>query len=159
MKRLLLLIVLSVTMTLGSYGQQRYKHVVRQNQAKLLEPMQGAVIHPVVAELKMLTTERVSFKYSFNVENISNVMPYLTDFKISALTAALNQEQYMADVMIGALFQIQSTPDGTALEITVTGFPAKYQKFRNATPEDTWMIGIIRDDSSKGKPEQIINNR
>lgn len=159
MKNLLLFISLTLATVLGSYGQQKYKHVVTQNQAKLLEPSQGATIHPIVAELKMLTSERISFKYSFNVESLSTVLPYLTDLKISALAAALNQPQYMADVMIAALFQIQSSADGTKLEITVTGFPAKYHNFRNAKPDDTWMLSMTRDDSYKEKPEQVVKNK
>ena len=101
-----------------------------------IEPQHNVVTVPIVADVELLSQEKITYTESFfcSKANLGNVENY----KYMALAHAI--KQYEADFMMGALYDVKYTKKKSLLEVTVTGFPAKYKEFRKATPDDQWFL-------------------
>ncbi len=125
MKKYTLLIVTLLVMTSCN--------VTRTSTAKSLD-IHGIAMHiPVVADLNV-KQEKVSASIEFQ----GSVTKALKDRVIAEALKKSN-----SDILIEPNFEIEK---GVSSKITVTGFPASYKNFRNATKEDLELlkIGIIQ---------------
>lgn len=101
--------------------------------ARNIEPQHQVVTVPIVADVELLSTKKITYTETFTKADLENVESY----KYMALAHAI--KKYEADFLIGAIFEVNTKKD-KSLEVTITGVPAKYTEFRKATPEDQWFI-------------------
>ena len=66
-----------------------------------------------------------------------DIVQFIPNFKKVALSCAARA--YNADAIIGATVDVITNANGH-LEITISGYPAKYTNFRNATSEDMNLV-------------------
>ncbi len=134
MKRVYKMIMLTVLFATLLTGCRSYSYEERGS--RNVEPQHNVVTVPIVADLELLSQEKISYTESFYCpkKNLSNI----DNYKYMALARAI--KQYEADFIIGAMFDAKFNQKGRLLEVTVTGFPAKYKEFRRATPDDQWFL-------------------
>lgn len=133
MKTIIKVLIPSVILSLMA-GCRAYSY--EEHSSRNIEPQQNVVTVPIVADVELLSQEKITYTESFycpkaDLGNVDN-------YKYVALARAI--KQYEADFMIGALFDVKYIKKGRHLEVTVTGFPAKYKEFRKATPDDQWFL-------------------
>ena len=132
-----------------------------ESSARYMEPSQNIMITPMIADLEVIGgsvsyTETEAFK---NYEVTEDLIPLVPGFKRIALSRAARAHK--ADVIIGAMVDVITNEDGR-LEITITGYPARYTNFRNATGNEIDLVKkgqtVIIDYSSDvlDTPDQQI---
>lgn len=128
---------LAAAMLLSGCAMQQLSY--REASTRLVEPNQGAIVTPLIADMELISEEKIQ-PY---VEEFGK-LTYLTLSNIEGYkkTALLNAaKKYGADVIVAATIEVETTDSGI-LKITVTGFPARYTNFRKATEKDAWMVGM-----------------
>lgn len=143
-----LLTVATMALTLTSCSTLSTAPIVTQTQSKSLEYMESSarvleaehhmLAIPVIAELdvsdkKINYTEKDMFA---NLDVTHALLNNIVELKKIALSRAARA--YDADVLLGATIDVV-TKNGR-LEITVSGYPAHYVKFRKAKNEDVELI-------------------
>ena len=63
----------------------------------------------------------------------------ISEYKKQAMSLLL--KKYKADAFIGPLTDVTTTADGRMM-ISISGFPAQYVNFRNATSADVWIVSL-----------------
>ena len=118
------------------------KVVYQESSARNIEPRQGVVITPLVADMEVLggRIRYVETKAFTEYPVSADILPYVPEFKKIALSNAA--KVYEADVIIGATIDVVTNNQGK-LEISVAGYPARYVNFRNATADDAWMVSLF----------------
>ncbi len=106
----------------------------RQSQSRMLEPQQQVFVRPLVVDLKVTTTERQKAVWPFpDVDITKMTIADVANLKVNSLY--LTAQKYDADVIVAPTFDIRTVKKG--IEITVIGFPAKYENWKVASkPED-----------------------
>lgn len=121
-----------------------------ESSARYMEPSQKMMITPMIADLEVVSgsvsyTETEAFK---NYEVTEELTRHVPGFKRIALSRAARAHK--ADVIIGAMVDVITNENGR-LEITITGYPARYTNFRNATSDEIDLVKkgqtIILDNS------------
>lgn len=126
-----------------------------ESSARILEPAQSVMVLPLVAEMQVFS-DRISYT---EVESYKNypvrpgIVPNIPNFKKIALSKATHK--YGADVLIGATFDVITNDEGY-LEITVTGYPAKYVNFHNATEADVKLVALSNAIGDNGD-DALVN--
>lgn len=139
-KKLFLVIALAVgTMTIASAQKTEIKVDYMESTARYLEPTQSIMTTPLIADLTVVGgqisyTETEAFK---NYEVTEALIELVPSFKKIALCHAARAHK--ADMIIGAMVDV-ITNDRGKLEITITGYPARYVNFRNATEDDMDLV-------------------
>lgn len=133
-------------------GCQIYNYEERG--ARNIEPDHRVVTVPIVADVELLSTNKIVYSEKFYDVELNKSMSRGL-FKRKRLTESSNNElietykytalahavkKYNADFLIGAIFDVDYTQQTNILEVTVTGFPAKYKEIRKASEEDAWFI-------------------
>lgn len=132
MKTIFKILISAVLLSLIVTSCQVYSYEERGS--RNIEPQHQVVTVPIVADIELLSTEKIVY-----TETFSNVrMKDLDAYKYTTLARAI--KHYKADFLIGAIFDVNYTSKKDRLEVIVTGYPAKYTEFRKATPEDQWFI-------------------
>lgn len=132
-----------------------------ESSARYMEPSQNIMTTPMIADLEVIGgsvsyTETEAFKNYEVTEELTQLVP---GFKRIALSRAARAHK--ADVIIGAMVDVITNENGR-LEITITGYPARYTNFRNATSNDIELVKkgqtVILDNSSNvlDTPDQQI---
>lgn len=132
-----------------------------ESSARYMEPSQNIMTTPMIADLEVIGgsvsyTETEAFKNYEVAEELTQLVP---GFKRIALSRAARAHK--ADVIIGAMVDVITNENGR-LEITITGYPARYTNFRNATSNDIELVKkgqtVILDNSSNvlDTPDQQI---
>ena len=132
-----------------------------ESSARYLEPTQSIMTTPLIADLSVVGgqisyTETEAFK---NYEVTEDLIELVPSFKAIALCHAARAHK--ADMIIGAMVDV-ITNDKGRLEITITGYPAKYVNFRNATNNDMELVkkgmSVVFDAQGEalGKPDEQI---
>ena len=119
----------------------------REYSARNTEPTQSPiVVAPLLAELEILTEQSVSntIVYEDFIVQASNVQEIDNYKKLAVYTIA---SKYNADTMVGALVNVDTTVYGK-LSITVTGYPARYIKFRTMEEKDVWITKMNKEDKT-----------
>ncbi len=141
MKRLLIPFVAIFATACGVFSPNAHvTYDYNEATARNIEPEYAVFTTPIVADLD-ITPKRITHiekdafadivvdAYTLRKENIEG-------YKKIALARAA--KAHNADVLIGSMIEIRTID--SSLVITVTGFPAKYVNFRNATREDTQLM-------------------
>lgn len=135
-----LLVLFSLSNNLCS---QNTKISYHSTESRDFEPRQGVIITPLLADLQIITSTSVCDSIDFSIL-ISSIAPqqietWISEFKKQAMSSML--KKYKADAIIGALTEVQTSPDGY-MRIIIMGYPAKYTNFRPATADDVWMVTL-----------------
>ncbi|MBR5843021.1 MAG: hypothetical protein IKY75_00350 [Bacteroidaceae bacterium] len=138
MKRLLFMLALA-SCAVVAVAQRDTRVVYQESSTRNLEPDHYMMTAPLIADVvvsqqKISYTEKEAYKIlpvtAANAEQIKSMMP---DLKKIALSRAA--KTYDADLLVGTIIDVITNDQGF-LEITVSGYPAKYTNFRNATRQD-----------------------
>ncbi len=156
MKRLFLLLTI-VSMSLGAVAQRSERVEYQESSARNLEPEHSMMLTPLIADIKVSPTkitytETEAFKDYPVSKGIEKLMP---DFKSIALSRAA--KAHKADLLVGTIIDI-ITNDNGMLEITVSGYPASYVGFRNATLNDIELVRQAKSVTSGKDNLDVINN-
>lgn len=156
MKAKVLLCILVVALTTGCSTTVR----LIDSNARTLEPEHNMLLMPLAADLfvspiRITHVETRAFEHESFMDASSLSKKTLDKYTTVALNRAANAHN--ADVIVGALIDI-TTIDGK-LKITISGYPANYRNFRNATIDDTEVIKAIQMqvDSLEIKEEQKLS--
>jgi len=127
----LLMAMLGLSQTVKAQTKDEY----RQSQSRMLEPQQQVFVRPLVVDLKVTTTERQKAVWPFPDVDINKMTTQdVENLKINSLY--LTAQKFDADVIVAATFDVRTVKKG--LEITVIGFPAKYENWKVATKEEDY---------------------
>lgn len=151
MKKLFALAMLSLVVSAGFAQTERVRTggstTYTESSARNIEPARGVIAVPLIADLKVISNERIEpYEEIFPYQVNAAIVNYVPSFKRTAFFNAA--KKYNADALVGALIDVSTTEDGY-LKISVTGYPARYTNFRNATAQDVWMKTMY----------EIIDNR
>ena len=142
-KKLFLTVTLIVSVTVVASAQKIDRVEVAvdymESSARYLQPSQSIMTTPMIADLKVTGgqisyTETEAFKDLEVTESLIDLIP---TFKKIALCHAARAHN--ADMIIGAMVDVV-TNSRQRLEITITGYPACYMNFRNATEDDIELV-------------------
>lgn len=133
------------------------KHNITQSQARLIESDFSVVTAPIIGELGEISPTKITDSVEFFIGGFKDaraeIVPNLEDYKRYTIAHYCTKSGF--DIIINPLFQISTNAEGDMLKVIVTGFPAKYKSFRQATENDKWMplyfMGYY-------KTNDIINN-
>ncbi len=148
---------LALVVAIGSASAQSRTERVdyQESSARNLEPQQSVMISPMIADMEVVAdkiyyTETEAFR---NYPLTEALIPFVPEFKKVALSRAARA--YKADVIVGATVDVITNGQGY-LEITISGYPARYTRFRNATSEDIDLVA--QADRVMGDSEEILQN-
>jgi hypothetical protein len=121
---------------------------------RTIEPTQSVFTAPLIADLKV-SKEKISYAERINVKVNTK-----TDAEIHAIAEKEKQivinnavKSNNADVLVAPIVEIQ-TDANMYLVISVTAYPASYQNYRNATPEDKWILEYKGEGKTTSAPKQ-----
>ncbi len=152
LKKILLLALVCIVG--NGYAQQRIERVdYQESTARNLEPEHFMLLTPLIADLevsseKVTHTEKAAFAEFPVTTAMIREIPEFKKIALSRAARACN-----ADVMVGTTIDVITNSQGL-LEITITGYPAHYRRFRNATLEDIDLIKQTRR-ADKGEHEAV----
>lgn len=127
------------SISLVAVAQRDTRVVYQESSTRNLEPDHYMMTAPLIADVvvspqKITYTEKEAYKIfpvtAGNAQQLKEMMP---DLKKIALSRAA--KIYDADLLVGTIIDVITNDEGL-LEITVSGYPAKYTNFRNATQAD-----------------------
>ena len=110
-----------------------------ESSARLLDGSSNFMVTPLIADLEVRATkityvETEAFK---DVLVTEQTLLNLPAYKRIALSHAI--KAYNADILVGADIDVETSADYHFV-ITVTGYPAVYRNFRNATEADVQLV-------------------
>lgn len=107
----------------------------QQAQTRLLEPQQQVFVTPLVADLRILDSERQTYTYDLGSIDVSRItLGEITDLKILALYAMTVAND--ADVIVAPTFYVDLKKKDA--KIVVKGYPAKYENWKVANKEQDY---------------------
>lgn len=148
--------LLFVMLAMATYAQKNI-HNITQAQARIIESEFGVLTAPVIGELGEISPNKIIDSVEFYIGNFKDaareIVPNLDDYKRYTIAHYCTKSGF--DLIINPLFQVSTNAEGDKLKVVVTGFPAKYKKFRPATENDRWMLPFIVSDHNR---EERLNN-
>lgn len=122
-----------------------------ESSARVLDASSSFVISPIISDLdvshnKITHQEREAFA---NIIVTQSVVDNIIAYKSIALSKAAKSAG--ADIIVAAEITVETI--NARLVITITGFPAKYTNFRNATEQD---IKLVKQATTINNNEAII---
>lgn len=145
-----LFVILSISMIMSSCAVTHVEDdrvAYREYSVRNTEPTQSPiVVAPLLAELEILTEQSISqtVVYEDFTVRSSNIKEIENYKKMAVYTVA---SKHNADTMVGALVNVDTTVYGK-LSITVTGYPARYIKFRTMEEKDAWIMKMSKEDKA-----------
>lgn len=117
---------------------------ITYTESRTLEPTSSIHAVPLIADLQVSET-RISY-----AENVSADLSSLSEAEARRLTDELKAtvlanavKKHNADVLVLPVVEVQGN-GLTQMTITVTGYPAVYKNFRNASKDDLWFIEVAK---------------
>ena len=131
-----------------------------ESSARLLEGSSNFMVTPIIADLNVSGTkisyvEKDAFaNFTVTRQVISNIAAY----KRIALSRAA--KAHNADILVGAEVDVETID--RHLVIIVTGYPATYKQFRNATNADVTLVKSAQEIRNSGSvivdaPQEILD--
>lgn len=108
-------------------------------QARMLDVQSNAYFKPMVVELDMMPCGKVKKTYEFNSDKLQsfNADPAA----IRSWATFLLSEEYDADVIVAATYDINYNSLNRAGSVTIVGFPAKFKNWHTMTDNDmNWIL-------------------
>lgn len=149
MKKFLLM---SILIAIGGVTCAQTRHSITQSQARMIETDMGAITAPIIVELGEISAMKIVDTTTFDISifrDADYVVGMLSEYKQYALAKYCTEHGY--DIIVNALFQIFTNKNGDKLSVVISGFPARYKKFRPATKEDNWMLPYSGRESDNSK--------
>ena len=146
MRKLVLLIAFGIVASL-SMAQKNVSVEYQESSTRNLEPEHYMVTAPLIADIKV-TADKITYteteafrKFPITVDNVKDIKAMMPEFKKIALSRAA--KAHNADLLVGTIIDV-TTDVGGFISITVSGYPAKYVNFRNATSQDMDIVRSAR---------------
>lgn len=122
--------------------KSKTSYYYNESSARNIEPGQRILTTPLIADVKVISSEKIKpytevFPFVMNPQ-VKEAVP---GFKRTAFAHAAKENN--ADILVGTDITVTTNDDGYVV-VTVTGYPARYANFRNATAQDTWMLEFYR---------------
>lgn len=137
---------------LSSAQTQESKIDYKESSARTLEPNNYIFAAPLIADIQIvgerITHTEIAAFSDYVVDE--NILTYISEFKKVALGRAL--QKYNADALVGTLFNVITNESGH-IEISVSGYPAKYTNFRNVTTSELSLLreAVLLNDRDASK--------
>lgn len=157
MKRLSLTLAVAIaTLTSCATTQVIQNTDYMESYARVLEADQSMLLTPLIADLKVSDTKiyYTETEAFANFEVMPTLLQNITEFKKIALSRAARAHK--ADVLVGATIDIATK--NKRLEITVSGYPAYYVKFRNANEKDIELVKSANTINTKDGADVVKAN-
>lgn len=157
MKRLSLTLAVAIaTLTSCATTQVIQNTDYMESYARVLEADQSMLLTPLIADLKVSDTKiyYTETEAFANFEVTPTLLQNITEFKKIALSRAARAHK--ADVLVGATIDIATK--NKRLEITVSGYPAYYVKFRNANEKDIELVKSANTINTKDGADVVKAN-
>ncbi len=138
MKRILFVLGLA-SVSFAAFAQRDTRIVYQESSTRTLEPDHYVMTAPIIVDVvvspnKITYTEKEAYKmFPVTVGNAEQLKAMMPELKKIALSKAAKLND--ADLLVGTIIDVITNGEGL-LEITVSGYPAKYSNFRNATKTD-----------------------
>lgn len=121
---------------------QTHKIEYMESSALVLEAAHNLLSTPMIVDLdvsaeKIVYTEKEMFA---NMDVTRALLNSVAELKEIAISRAARK--YNADILVASTIDVITNKDGR-LEITVSGYPARYVKFRKATTQDVDLLKSI----------------
>lgn len=110
------------------------KIIVREKPQNLVQMGTPAILLTTTADLDV-SSNRMTYSETFNTTSLDEIVNYA---KPKALSNALIKNN--ADVIVCVTYDVNIDQKANATTITVTGYPATYVNFRQATAADTMLL-------------------
>ncbi len=151
------MLVAMVLCASGAFAQQRTdKFEYQESSARNLEPEQSVMITPMIADMEVVA-DKIYYTESEAFANYAvtpAIVSFIPEFKKVALSRAARA--YKADAIVGATVDVVTNAQGR-LEITISGYPARYTNFRNATTNDIALVGQAKNVVGRQNDEILKN--
>lgn len=160
---------LTLLMVLVALSASAQKYVdIHTVQSRAMEPMQQVLVKPLVADLKIIKNEKVTFPPSWQFKGIKCIDIYKEEKAIeNAIKTAIHEaaQREDADMIVGMNYEVRShTENGVVnyengIDIIISGYPAKFTNWRtfNEKEDIGWATILIdaqrvydTDDMLKG---------
>ena len=117
--------------TKTTYSYSEYRSV---------QPSQSVATAPLIADL-VVSEKRITYAERINtvITNMSSSEAKALADKEKETVIANAVKTNKADVLVAPIIDIQTDSNGY-LVIEVTGYPASYKNFRNASKDDMWIM-------------------
>lgn len=148
MKRFFLTLAVATAMFTGCATTQVVQTTdYMESSARVLEAEQAMLLTPIIADLKVSETKvyYTETEAFTNFEVTPALLQNITELKKIALSRAARAHK--ADVLVGSTIDVITK--NKRLEITVSGYPAYYVKFRNVSDKDVEMQKSVRTLNTK----------
>ncbi len=162
MKTLKATLILLAVIFMTSCSPYTYTSFVKYDEStvRYMNPaMTPMLITPTIADLdiskeKVTVTESYPNTLSTNAYYAVNNESIIETMKNNTLSKAA--KKHGADVIIAPLFEIHTSENGETINVTVTGYPAKFINIRNANTSDSSAMKIYEIETNKPKLETSV---
>ncbi len=122
--------------------KNKTSYYYNESSARNVELGQRVLTTPVIADLKIISDEKIEpYVEVFPFAMSPQIKEAVPGFKRAAFANAAKKNK--ADLLVGTDIIVSTNEDGFVV-VTVTGYPAQYTNFRNATKDDVWMLEFYR---------------
>lgn len=133
----------------------------KSTESREFEPRQGVVVTPLVADMKILSQKSVEDSVTFRILVTTipsdQIASWVSECKKEALSVMM--KKHKADAIVAPLTDVSTTKEGYMM-IHISGYPAKYENFRNATTSDAWMVPMYNIiDKNTSEPLNSLNTK
>lgn len=152
MKKIIIISVL-ILLPVISFAQKNVSYTIAESSSTFLEPSPIIVTNPLVADISV-----IGDKISYVEPDALKIFP-LVNFdqlpQLRSLVVARAIRANKADLLIGVSFDMETTPQGE-LKVTVTGYPARYSNFHNASYDEVKAVYLAKA-ATKDDEQAILN--
>lgn len=132
------------------------QHYVKydESSAYYLELQGKGFVTPLIGDINV-SNERISFEQVFT-NNLTEaevksgytpaIVEYMKNYTMTQAAIANN-----ADIIVSPLIDVKTSKDYTTITVKVTGYPARYTNFRNATKEDFELMRLCEKANAEKK--------
>lgn len=140
--RLLLCVVFALVSLSAMAQKSKTSYYYNESSARNIEMGQRVLTTPMIADLKVVSDKKIEpYVEVFPFVMSPQIKDAVPGFKRSAFANAAKKNN--ADALVGTDIIVTTNEEGFVV-VTVTGYPAQYTNFRNATREDLWMLEFYR---------------
>ncbi len=132
-----------------------------QAQARQVEPLVKTFIHPKVAEMNV-SAKRIEFSKFVSNEQVRSMGGDPSELKAYVLAEAC--KEHNADVIVAAIYFIDSDPSQQGYTVKLMGYPATYSTWRDVQSGDyDWIKNVygvdLQKDQQSKDAKSITTNR
>ncbi len=147
---------MALVSVLSASAQKNTTVEFHQAQARQVEPLIQTFILPKVAEMKV-EPNRISFTTFISNEEVVAMKGEIYELKAYALANACKANN--ADVIIAATYIIDTDKSNKGYNVTVVGYPAVYEKWRDVQQGDyQWIQSVYGTDLNLDKNKKATES-